>query len=89
MTYYSSCTGTFWKKAVRDTPPCLVITILIYILAHLLEKDCAICKEQFTLHPEDDGELIIVTLPCDHPFHEDCILPWLKSSGTCPVCRSV
>lgn len=53
----------------------------------LLQKDCAVCKEQFNLHPEDDGELIVVTLPCDHPFHQDCILPWLKSSGTCPVCR--
>lgn len=53
----------------------------------LLEKDCAVCKEHFTLHPEDHGELIIVTLPCNHPFHQDCIVPWLKSSGTCPVCR--
>ncbi|KAL4069850.1 hypothetical protein V8B97DRAFT_1918289 [Scleroderma yunnanense] len=53
----------------------------------LLGKDCAVCKEQFTLYPEDDGELIVVTLPCNHPFHQDCILPWLKSSGTCPVCR--
>ena len=57
--------------------------------APLLEKDCAVCKEQFTLHPEDHGELIIVTLPCNHPFHQDCIVPWLKSSGTCPVCRFV
>lgn len=53
----------------------------------LLQKDCAVCKEQFNLHPEDHRDLIIVTLPCDHPFHQDCILPWLKSSGTCPVCR--
>ncbi|KZT08680.1 uncharacterized protein LAESUDRAFT_723587 [Laetiporus sulphureus 93-53] len=53
----------------------------------LLEKDCAVCKEQFQLGTEDPDEQIIVTLPCKHPFHEPCIMPWLKSSGTCPVCR--
>ncbi|KAJ6621076.1 hypothetical protein B0H10DRAFT_2018562 [Mycena sp. CBHHK59/15] len=52
-----------------------------------LEKDCAICKDQFKLDTEDPDEQIVVTLPCLHPFHEPCILPWLKSSGTCPVCR--
>ncbi|KAG1845952.1 hypothetical protein C8R48DRAFT_733505 [Suillus tomentosus] len=53
----------------------------------LLDKDCAVCKEQFQLGTEDPEEQIIVTLPCKHPFHQPCILPWLKSSGTCPVCR--
>ncbi|KAJ7492340.1 hypothetical protein FB451DRAFT_1123118 [Mycena latifolia] len=53
----------------------------------MLEKDCAVCKDQFKLETEDPDEQIIVTLPCKHPFHEPCILPWLKSSGTCPVCR--
>ncbi|TFK56457.1 hypothetical protein OE88DRAFT_1729954 [Heliocybe sulcata] len=53
----------------------------------LLEKDCAVCKEQFKLGTEDPDEQIVVTLPCKHPFHEPCIMPWLKSSGTCPVCR--
>lgn len=53
----------------------------------LLEKDCAVCKDQFTLETEDPAEQIVVTLPCKHPFHEPCIMPWLKSSGTCPVCR--
>ncbi|KIJ22023.1 hypothetical protein PAXINDRAFT_124451 [Paxillus involutus ATCC 200175] len=53
----------------------------------LLEKDCAVCKEQFKLVTEDPDELVVVTLPCKHPFHEGCIMPWLKSSGTCPVCR--
>ncbi|KAF8140532.1 hypothetical protein EV363DRAFT_1151608 [Boletus edulis] len=53
----------------------------------LLEGDCAVCKESFKLDAEDPDELVIITLPCKHPFHESCILPWLKSSGTCPVCR--
>nr|GAT57480.1 predicted protein [Mycena chlorophos] len=54
-----------------------------------LEKDCAICQEQFKLETEDPDEQVVVTLPCDahHSFHEPCIMPWLKSSGTCPVCR--
>lgn len=52
-----------------------------------LEKDCAVCKDQFKLQTEDPDEQVVVTLPCKHPFHEPCILPWLKSSGTCPVCR--
>jgi len=53
----------------------------------LLEQDCAVCKEQFSLTTEDPDDQVIVTLPCKHPFHEGCIMPWLKSSGTCPVCR--
>ncbi|KAH0838083.1 hypothetical protein J3R83DRAFT_6325 [Lanmaoa asiatica] len=53
----------------------------------LLERDCAVCKESFKLDPDDPDELVVVTLPCKHPFHEGCIIPWLKSSGTCPVCR--
>ncbi|TFK77429.1 hypothetical protein BDN72DRAFT_830599 [Pluteus cervinus] len=53
----------------------------------LLQKDCAVCKEQFKVETEDADELVVITLPCHHPFHEPCILPWLKSSGTCPVCR--
>ncbi|PCH34197.1 hypothetical protein WOLCODRAFT_22530 [Wolfiporia cocos MD-104 SS10] len=53
----------------------------------LLGRDCAVCKEEFRTDAEDADELVVVTLPCQHPFHESCIMPWLKSSGTCPVCR--
>jgi len=55
--------------------------------APILEKDCAVCKDQFSLQTEDPAEQVVVTLPCKHPFHEPCIMPWLKSSATCPVCR--
>lgn len=59
------------------------------LLAPTLDKDCAVCKDQFTLETDDPDEQIVITLPCNHPFHSSCILPWLKSSGTCPVCRYV
>ncbi|MBW0482811.1 hypothetical protein O181_022526 [Austropuccinia psidii MF-1] len=44
--------------------------------------ECAICKDSFSM--DDD----CMELPCRHFFHaEDCITPWLKQNGTCPVCR--
>lgn len=45
-------------------------------------EECAICKDNFAT--EDD----CMELPCTHFFHSDqCIKPWLKQNGTCPVCR--
>jgi len=55
--------------------------------APLLEKDCAVCKDQFSLDTEDPDEQVVITLPCKHPFHSPCILPWLNQNGTCPSCR--
>ena len=26
-------------------------------------------------------------MPCGHRFHENCLLQWLRSHNTCPVCR--
>ncbi|KAK8691475.1 hypothetical protein V6N13_074985 [Hibiscus sabdariffa] len=46
-------------------------------------KRCAVCLEDF-----EARENVMVT-PCEHMFHEECILPWLKDRGDCPVCRSV
>ncbi|CAI9089159.1 OLC1v1023670C1 [Oldenlandia corymbosa var. corymbosa] len=44
-------------------------------------KRCAICLEDF-----EPKELVTVT-PCNHMFHEECIVPWVKNQGQCPVCR--
>ncbi|RRT63072.1 hypothetical protein B296_00042997 [Ensete ventricosum] len=46
-------------------------------------KDCTICLEAFV--PNDQ---VLVT-PCNHMFHNDCLVPWVKSQGKCPVCRFV
>ncbi|KAL0714858.1 hypothetical protein Bca4012_021837 [Brassica carinata] len=47
------------------------------------EKRCAVCLEDF-----NPKETVMLT-PCKHMFHEECIVPWLKTKGQCPVCRFV
>ncbi|KAL2248828.1 UNVERIFIED_CONTAM: E3 ubiquitin-protein ligase SDIR1 [Sesamum indicum] len=42
---------------------------------------CSVCLEQVNA-----GELIR-SLPCLHQFHVNCIDPWLRQQGTCPVCK--
>ncbi|XP_048444453.1 E3 ubiquitin-protein ligase CIP8-like [Pyrus x bretschneideri] len=42
---------------------------------------CAICKDVVNV-----GDMS-KKLPCGHGYHGDCIVPWLSSRNTCPVCR--
>ena len=42
---------------------------------------CVICLCEY-----EDGDQVIVT-PCVHKFHEDCLVPWLKSNTQCPICK--
>ncbi|KAF5960978.1 hypothetical protein HYC85_002187 [Camellia sinensis] len=46
-------------------------------------KRCAICLDDF-----EPKQMVTLTL-CNHMFHEECIVPWVKSYGQCPVCRFV
>ncbi|KAM1447183.1 hypothetical protein ACFXTO_006311 [Malus domestica] len=45
------------------------------------ELTCSICLEQV-----NRGDLVR-SLPCLHQFHANCIDPWLRQQGTCPVCK--
>lgn len=46
-----------------------------------LGTSCSVCYDEFELEQE------VIPLPCKHAFHSGCILQWLKTSNTCPVCR--
>ena len=43
---------------------------------------CTICMEQIK-----KGDTV-VSLPCFHIFHGNCIYSWLKNNEDCPICRT-
>ena len=45
------------------------------------ENSCAVCKDEFIIGEE------CLSMPCNHYFHGNCILPWLKERNSCPICR--
>lgn len=44
-------------------------------------KQCTICLDAFVPNKK------VLLTPCNHMFHSNCLLPWVKSHGKCPVCR--
>lgn len=42
---------------------------------------CAICKDVIPLGQSGKK------LPCQHLYHGDCLIPWLNSRNSCPICR--
>jgi len=49
------------------------------------DDTCPICAEAYL----DDKYCLVVELPCHHShrFDLECVGPWLRSKGTCPLCR--
>lgn len=73
-----TCQHPTAKSAIEAIPSIKITECMIQLESVIL---CAVCKEQFVIDNEAKQ------LPCNHIYHEDCILPWLKSHNSCPVCR--
>ena len=45
---------------------------------------CAICLENMR------AQQMVLTLPCKHEYHKQCIVRWLKNSEgpSCPTCKA-
>ncbi|XP_035491016.2 E3 ubiquitin-protein ligase RNF126-like isoform X3 [Scophthalmus maximus] len=43
--------------------------------------ECPVCKDDYSVEER------VRQLPCNHLFHNECIVPWLEQHDTCPVCR--
>ncbi len=56
----------------------------VHITSKQVEDDveCGVCLSEFSLKET------VSQLPCQHYFHEGCILPWVRASPTCPMCRA-
>ncbi|KAF4967378.1 hypothetical protein FSARC_5057 [Fusarium sarcochroum] len=46
-----------------------------------IERNCTVCLQVL-----GEGQQA-ACLPCNHWFHEECVIIWLKEHGTCPNCR--
>ncbi|KAM5462892.1 hypothetical protein MferCBS49748_006284 [Microsporum ferrugineum] len=47
------------------------------------QVECVVCLEEYV-----DGQSKVMSLPCGHEFHAECITPWLTTRRrTCPICK--
>ncbi|XP_049369618.1 NEP1-interacting protein 1-like [Solanum verrucosum] len=46
--------------------------------------ECMVCLEEL-VRKQADNE--ILSMPCSHMFHGECITKWLETSHYCPICR--
>ncbi|KAH7317622.1 hypothetical protein BKA65DRAFT_105232 [Rhexocercosporidium sp. MPI-PUGE-AT-0058] len=47
------------------------------------QVECVVCLEEYVA-----GVSRVMSLPCGHEFHVDCITPWLTTRRrTCPICK--
>ena len=65
-------------RVIRDLP---LIQIRSADLVDPVNRECCVCLEPHKLSDT------AVRLPCAHIFHKECIVDWLKTHCTCPVCR--
>ncbi|XP_024388311.1 uncharacterized protein [Physcomitrium patens] len=42
---------------------------------------CPVCREALV-----EGETVS-EMPCTHPYHPECLKPWLEEHNSCPMCR--
>lgn len=47
------------------------------------QLECVICLQELNIN--DD---IVMLRKCNHYYHKECIITWLKENKNCPICRT-
>mmetsp|Transcript_38189 Transcript_38189/g.58255 ORF Transcript_38189/g.58255 Transcript_38189/m.58255 type:complete len:115 (-) Transcript_38189:330-674(-) len=87
----------------RYGPPPAAKTAIDKLKSHSIEDfsssntECCVClmklaetipEHSSLVETDKQGEgWIVIEMPCDHFFHKECLLPWLKEHNSCPSCR--
>ena len=50
-------------------------------LINFKEKTCAICIREYVQNEN------ILTTPCEHEYHYNCIRVWFRTNNSCPICK--
>ena len=68
-------------------PPSLTHNIYNYF-GHQVEEGaiCSICLNPIT--ESDVQQRKVMTTPCNHSFHAECLSRWMEDESVCPFCRS-
>jgi hypothetical protein len=59
----------------------------------VVNEDCTICHCSIydnSINYQDIGKKSYIAIGvCNHAFHNECIIPWLKVNSRCPICFSI
>jgi hypothetical protein len=56
-------------------------TIALSVEMMCEQPSCPICSEDYSPNEE------VLRMPCAHVYHSGCVMPWLETKKTCPICR--
>uniref|UniRef100_A0A915EJR7 RING-type domain-containing protein n=1 Tax=Ditylenchus dipsaci TaxID=166011 RepID=A0A915EJR7_9BILA len=70
---------------VGISPECLARMPMVEVSEKQVDDaaQCVTCMDNFKVNEK------VARLDCEHIYHQQCIMPWLRLHNTCPLCRSV
>ena len=66
------------------------VTVESMLCSNDMDTDvkCSICLDDLCEGNEESADKKIVKTRCNHYFHRNCIVPWLREHRKCPLCQN-